>query len=119
MTSEKEPGCLSEEILQQIIERFSQEQPVISHTYGDGGLDPLWPRFERAAINQISGGDATLPRYAIWANTVRDNILEALNILEAGNAEASKKLLIRAANSLSAFAEVQAYFDPFGLGKKR
>lgn len=119
MSTGKGSDCLPEEIIQKIIERFTQNQLVVSHAYGDGGLDPLWPRFERAASNQLSGGDATLSRYAIWANTVRDNIIEALNKLEAGHTDDTQRLLIRAANSLSAFAEVQAYLDPFDLGKKR
>lgn len=119
MPSKKAPARLSGEILYRIIERYSKEQPVISQAYGDGGLEPLWPRFERAVSNQLSGGEATLPRYAIWANTVRDNIVEAVNCLERGDTESTKKLLYRAINSMSAFSEVQAYFDPFGLGKTR
>lgn len=119
MPSQKMRVHLTEDIIQQIIERYSQEHPIISHAYCDGGLDPLWPRFERAAINQLSDGDATPSRYAIWANTVRDNIVEAVNCLEKGDTENTKKLLHRAINSLSAFSEVQAYFDLDGLGKTR
>jgi hypothetical protein len=119
MTSQKATARLTGEILNQIMEMYSQEDPVISQAYNDGGLDPLWARFERAVSNQLSGGEATLPRYAIWANTVRDNIVEAVNCLEKGDTESTKKLLYRAINSMSAFSEVQAYFDPFGLGKTR
>jgi len=119
MKSDNQKDSLSEEALQRIIDRFSQERLVISDAYGDGGRDPLWPRFERAALNQISSGDAALSRYAIWANTVRDNIIEGLELIESGKSAEAKRLLTRAANSLSAFSEVQAYFDPFGLGKKQ
>ena len=69
---------LAEANLQQIIDRFSQDELIPSSTSSSGGIDPLWARFNRAAINQISGGDATLSRYEIWANTVRDNIVAAL-----------------------------------------
>jgi hypothetical protein len=53
-----------------------------------------------------------LSRYAIWANTVRDNITEAIALQENGNEDEAKRLLIRAANSLSSFSEVQSHFDP-------
>ena len=36
--------------------------------------------------------------------------------MERGNAEAAAPFLILAANSLSAFSDVQAYFDPFEMG---
>lgn len=55
------PG-LSEWELSAIVLRFNQKTLKISDAYGDGGVDPLWPRFERAAGNQISEGDVTLPR---------------------------------------------------------
>ena len=38
----------------------------------------LQPRLERAAMNQLTDGDATLSRYAIWAETVRGIVLDAL-----------------------------------------
>ena len=118
MANSKGAG-LSESTLNEIIERYSQETVQISDAYKDGGIDPLWGRFERAASNQMNDGEATLSRYAIWANTVRDNIIEALHHLDGDNTEEARILLTRAANSLSAFSEVQAYFDPFELGRKR
>lgn len=86
---------------------------MTSNAYPDGGLDPLWPRFERAVMNQAEGEEATLSRYAIWANTVRDNIIEAIVLMDKGSDAETKALLIRAANSLSAFSEIQSYFDPY------
>jgi len=108
---------LAEENLQQIVDRFSQDELIPSSTSSGGGIDPLWARFKRAAINQISGGDATLSRYEIWANTVRDNIVAALERMGKRDSRGAKKLLIRAANSLSAFAEFQAHFDLNALEK--
>lgn len=85
---------------------------VISEAFPDGGLDPLFPRLERAAMNQLDAGKATVSRYGIWANTVRDNILHSLDLLGEGKLEEAKAFLTRAVNSLSAFAEIQAHFDP-------
>lgn len=109
---------LSEREAQTIIDKYDVDRLKISTAYTDGGIDPLWPRFNRAVMNQCESGEATLSRYAIWVNTVRDNIIQAMREIENDNGDEGKRLLIRAANSLSAFADVQAYFDPFGLGEK-
>lgn len=119
MGSKGKSEQFSEEDLRRIVDRYSQDRIVVSNAYGDRGIDPLWPRFERAANNQRTHGEATLSRYAIWANTVRDNIIEGLSLIEAGKVEDAKRLLLRAANSMSAFSDVQAYFDPFEMGKTR
>lgn len=105
--------------LQRIIQKYETDELRLSTAYRDGGIDPLWGRFARAVINQMESGDATLSRYAIWANTVRDNIAEAIALLEAGEKSEAKRLMIRAINSLSAFSDVQAYFDPFDLGDRQ
>ena len=66
----------------------------------------LHARLERAAMNQITGGEATLSRDAIWAETVRGVVLDAL---EKADADAdTKRNLMRAANSLAAFAAIQS-----------
>ena len=109
---------LSEREVPAIIDKYDNNRLKISMSYTDGGVDPQWPRFNRAIMNQCESGEAALSRYAIWANTVRDNIIKAMREIENGNEDGAKRLLIRAANSLSAFADVQAYFDPFGLGEK-
>jgi len=86
---------------------------IISEAYGDGGACNPAPRLNRAALNQLEGEDgATLSRYAIWANTVRDNIIEAANLINDYPRE-SIKLLKMSANSLSAFSDIQEFFDPF------
>lgn len=103
-------------ILHEIIDRFSKEEIIdkdYSLGYIDGGIDPLWPRFNRAAGNQIEEGIATVSRYAIWANTVRDNIIYGLELVKSGKINEAEYYFIRAANSLTAFSELQSYMDPF------
>ena len=82
------------ENLDSIIERYSKASDILKNSYPDGGCAPLWPRFERAAINQISASPMALPRYAIWANTVRDNIAKALSQLDIGHTEDARKRLV-------------------------
>jgi len=107
-------------VIRNIIEKYNQSEEFLRSTaYGDGGLDNPFPRLDRAAMNQVDGEDgATLSRYAIWANTVRDNIIEAAKLSKNGDHDKSMKLLQRSVNSLSAFSEIQAYFDPFKGGRK-
>jgi hypothetical protein len=62
---------LSEEILRKILDEYDDAILRVSQAYSDGGVEGLRPRLERAALNQLSGGEATFSRYAIWANTVR------------------------------------------------
>lgn len=84
---------------------------VISTAYSDGGDGPIIPRLERAVINQIEASDAVYSRYGIWANTVRDNLLESIKSLDAGDIEATRKHLVRSVNGLSAFADLQALLE--------
>lgn len=100
-----------------LLEEYSKDVLVEPKAFGDGGLEPLWGRFERALSNQVEGGDATVSRYAIWANTVRGNILEGIQLAENGDFERAKHHFIRAANSLAAFSEAQSLFDPLSTGK--
>lgn len=118
MSSKNAKSKLTEKKLSEITQRYDQGELIVSKAFGDGGTDPLWPRFERSVLNQMSGGEAMESRYAIWANTVRDNIIQGMAAMEAGDQDTAKRHLIRAANSLSAFSDVQAYFDPFELDKK-
>jgi hypothetical protein len=50
------------ESLAQIISRFNQDNLTLSDSIDDGGTDPLWPRFERAATNQIENSGSTVSR---------------------------------------------------------
>lgn len=62
---------LTEAKLAKLIQHYDSPECKTSKAYSDGGLDPLWPRFERAALNQLNDGEATLSRHAICDNTVR------------------------------------------------
>ena len=79
--------------------------------------EPDWilaSRLERAVMNQVGNGQATVSRYAIWADTVRDLIRRSLKELERESGfECSKSSLKQASNSLAAFSEIQIHFDPF------
>ena len=109
-----------EELINQIIEVFDREDKIVSsEAYAAGGTEGLSPRLSRAALNQIDEGDATFSRYAIWAITVRDNILHAIRLVENQDIDEAKRFIIRAANSLSAFTEIQALTDPLNMGHQR
>jgi hypothetical protein len=98
--------------IQRIIEEYDNDSEfLVQDVFTDGGIDPLFPRLDRAALNQAEDGDATVSRYAIWSNTVRDNIRQGVEEMEIGNINEAKRLLKRSANSLSAFSEIQALFD--------
>jgi len=104
--------AITEEKINAIIEQFDTDREFrVSMAFLDGGLDPLSARLNRAALNQLCEGEATVSRYAIWANTVRDNIRAADSEFMNGNISEAHRLLHRAANSLSAFAEIQSHFD--------
>jgi hypothetical protein len=109
---------MMEEELEEIIEKFDIDRALlVSTAFLDGGLDPLSARLRRAALNQLCQGEAAVNRYGIWANTVRDNIRQADTEIESGNVTEARRLLHRAANSLSAFAEIQAHLDPLRIGR--
>jgi hypothetical protein len=103
----------NEEFIERIIGQFDDyENLIISDAYPDGGTTMLFPRLERAALNQCDGGGATVSRYGIWANTARDHILEAISALEKNDVREVRRLLVGTHNSLSAFCEIQKYCDP-------
>lgn len=106
---------LTEAQLSEIINKYSTSNDILMNYFTDGGTEPLWARFRRAASNQISNGPATVSRYAIWANTVRDNIIEAIFRIDNEINNDVIKILIKSANSLSAFSEVQSYMDPLEI----
>jgi len=109
---------VSEEAISKIIDEFSNDREfIVSRAFGDSGIDPLSARLLRAATDQVAGGEAATPsRYAIWANTVRDNIIQADAEFANGNILEARRLLRRAANSMSAFSEIQALFDLMEIG---
>ena len=100
---------MTEDQLAATIDPYESDAEIVrAEGYRECGIDPLMPRLLRAALNQVSDGPAMVSRYAIWAETVRDNIITALDV---DDQEEQRRLLTRAANSLSAFAEVQSLFD--------
>jgi len=100
-----------EDEMVRIVEEFNTDREFrISQAFLDGGIDPLFGRLHRAALDQLCGDKAALSRYGIWANTVRDNIRQVDIEIENENLREAHRLLYRAANSLSAFAELQGKF---------
>lgn len=114
----KTTDLLTDEKLAALMERYDTDRLVISTAYADGGTEHLRGRLEGGLINQMERGDAMVARYAIWANTVRDNIIAGMNALKAGESDEGYRHLIRAANSLSAFSDAQAHLDPLNMGKR-
>lgn len=114
----KQSSSLTPDVLNAISERYDTDRLVVSTAYADAGTEPLRGRLEGGLINQMEGGDAMAARYAIWANTVRDNIIAGMNALKAGEPTEGYRHLIRAANSLSAFSDAQAYLDPLNMGAR-
>ena len=110
---------LSEKKFTSIIDNYKDSLDImLSQAYRDGGAVNPFPRLHRAMLNQLCGETgATLSRYSIWANTVRDNILEALCSIET-DTDKAKSLLTTAINSLSCFSDIQAEFDPYEMGDK-
>jgi hypothetical protein len=114
----KQASSLTSDVLSAIVERYDTDRLLVSTAYADGGTEPLRGRLEGGLMNQMENGDAMAARYAIWANTVRDNIIAGMNTLKAGESNEGYRHLIRAANSLSAFSDAQAYLDPLNMGKR-
>lgn len=111
---------MTEEDIEKIIEKFNTDREfLVSHAFASGGPDPPSNRLHRAALNQLCEGEATVSRYGIWANTVRDNIRQADIEIKNDNIIEARRLLRRAANSLSAFSELQAQFDTMGIGMQK
>ena len=92
---------LSHQKLSEIINTYNASPEILANAFSDGGTDMLWSRLERAASNQIEHSEAAISRYAIWANTVRDHISEAIHLIEIGKKAEAIKLLISAAKSIS------------------
>ena len=110
-------GITLEERINEIIEKYHSSRAVIlSGAYTDGGteggLHGMGMRLARAAGNHVRADPASQARYGIWANTVRDHVLEAISALDQVGADShSIQKLRSAANSLSAFADIQALFE--------
>ena len=93
----------------------NETEAVKASPYSDGGLAHLGGRLGRAALNHVESGLATESRYGIWGNTVRDHILEAIDLQRKGRIEDAQRLLLLAVNSMDAFSRIQALMDKMGL----
>lgn len=99
--------------IDKIISEFENDSSLlVSDAYGDGGTVALFARLRRAALNQADNGEATVSRYGIWGNTVRDHISTAIRAIESEDKAEALRLLTLAHNSMSAFSEIQHYFEP-------
>jgi hypothetical protein len=108
---------IEEEIIK-IIEKFDTDREFrVSRAFTDGGPDPRNRRLLRAAVDQMNEDGSTISRYGIWANTVWDNIRQADIEIQNGNVAEARRLLRWAANSLSAFSELQSHFERMGIGR--
>ena len=75
-------------------------------------------RLARAGGNQAREDMAAISRYGIWANTVRDHVRTARELVRDGESQERVLEHLRlAANSLSAFADIQALFDSQGIAR--
>ena len=108
----KATNIMKAEELNRIIEKYDCDTIQVSGACPTGDLAQPWRRFDRAAHNQISGGEATLGRYAIWAETLRYNAHLAHRLIEEDRQEEALPALVSIINSLSACADVQREMDP-------
>jgi hypothetical protein len=78
-----------------------------------GDQEMIYPRLQRVAINQLGDGPATLSRYGIWASTIRDILLQALEEIDDRNFNTARERIIYTINSLGAFIDIQAALDSY------
>ena len=108
----------------EILERYDNDALVVSDAYGNHGipdLNSLSKKLDRAVLNQMNpSSDAVFSRYANWVDGVRNNIIKSIELLDRNkdDIDTIRHHLIIAANSLSSFSDIQAYFDPLEMGKK-
>lgn len=115
---------MNDKTLDKIIERYKTDRELISEMpfnacdLDNWNFDYVFPRLERAAINQIGNGEATISRYAIWTETIHGLLGCCIGELKKKhNTEKIHKLLIMATNSIRAFCDIQAMFDPLDILK--
>ena len=113
--ADPEQPILPESQLEAIFERYNETDRVVPID-AKQVADPLpfdlsfmaSGRLARASMNQSEGGDATISRYQIWAETIRGILLSSLEEIESGRPdEDTVRNLRRAINSLGAFCTIQ------------
>jgi len=102
---------MNESALHQLIESYSQDRHLcpfdgINAPHSSESPQMMQARLERAALNQVSGGEATLSRYLIWAETVRGVIVRTIKEIESSSGDLSVGGLIMTANSLARFCKI-------------
>jgi hypothetical protein len=107
-----------ETMLNKIISRFDKNSELVASNERDCDSNYLFQRLARAALNQCCDGEATVSRYAIWADTVGGHISAAMRLIESGEKENGYRLLITAHNSLGAFSEIQKQLDPLNYEER-
>jgi hypothetical protein len=110
----------SMDTLNAILDRYETDADFVHADAADpGAVRGTFMRLQRAVSNQLDGGQATFPRYAIWAETVEGQARNADGAIEAGDLAEARRLLRLVANSLGAFAEVQKEFERMGVNATR
>ena len=107
---------MNESALQELIESYSQDRRLLpfsalNEPQSSESPQMMQARLERAALNQASGGDATLSRYRIWAETVRGVIVKTIGEIESSSIDLPIEELVMTANSIACFCEIQDRLD--------
>jgi hypothetical protein len=84
-----------------------------------GAVRGTFMRLQRAVSNQLDGGQATISRFAIWAETIEGQACAADAAIETGDLAEARRLLHLIGNSLGAFAEVQKEFERMSANATR
>ncbi|MGD9420264.1 MAG: hypothetical protein Q7R22_015110 [Verrucomicrobiota bacterium JB025] len=108
---------MDESELHELIELYSEEQRIspfegLNEPHSSESPQMMQARLERAALNQICGGEATLSRYRIWMETVRGVLVRTIAEREGTSEGPSTEELVMTANSLACFCEIQNRLDP-------
>ena len=100
------------EQISKIVKDHNDDSRVLeSQASSDPGAGCLFARLERSAQNQCIESNSMFSRYGIWANTMRGNLIDALNDLEGQDSETAVRRITECINSLSAFAEIQTLLE--------
>jgi hypothetical protein len=99
--------------IDEILERFADDRKIHDLNAYEGSANGPWNgRLGAAAVDQIEDDLGAMPRYAIWAETVRGNLLSAEADITVGkNTDDVLRKLRSSVNALSAFSEIQRIFD--------
>jgi hypothetical protein len=72
-------------VIDKILQRFDDDRKIHDLNAYEGSADGPWNgRLRAAAVDQIEDDLGAIPRYAIWAETVRGNLFSAEADITAG-----------------------------------